>query len=164
MVMRYARETVFAIGCILMATQLSGQSAATSRPADHPIVNTLKQSMTAKNRPSWCDVTSAAVLKGMNTGHFDPHFHDCNEYWLICTGKMKIAIDGMPYYVKDGDIVCTKAGQVHDVLEMYEPIVGYHFEDATPPGGRTGHLHKSDEDAKGHPIPKLPLPADFPKE
>ena len=109
-------------------------------------------------------VQRAAVLKGVNSGHFDRHYHDCNEYWLICKGKAKVWIDGQTYYVKDGDIVCIKKGLEHDILELYEPIVGYHFEDATPPGGRTGHLHKSEEMRKGHDVPKLPVPADFPKD
>ena len=130
-----------------------------------PVIRTSEQPMHAGHRPAWSRVTSAGIFRvPCEGGRFDCHYHDCNEYWLICTGKMKIAIDGKAYYVKDGDIVCTRAGQVHDVLEMYEPIVGYHFEDATPAGGRTGHLHKTDADAKGHSIPKLPLPADFPKD
>jgi len=150
-----------------MSTQLTrgeNPAAPTTRPADYPIVNTLRTSMTAKNRPSWSDVTSAAVLKGVNSGHFDRHFHDCNEYWLICTGKAKVWIDGRSFYVRDGDIVCLQAGLEHDVLELYEPIVGYHFETATPAGGKTGHQHKTEQDAKGHPVPTLPLPMDFPKE
>ena len=125
-----------------LAAQLPGQTA--TQPADDPIVNTLKTSMTAKNRPSWSTVTSSAVLKGVNSGHFDRHFHDCNEYWLISKGKAKVWIDGKTYYVRDGDIVCIKAGLEHDVLELYEPLVGFHFEDATPPGGKTGHQHKND--------------------
>ncbi len=135
-----------------------------SQPTDYPIVNTLQTAMTRANRPAWCEVTSAAVLKGVNTGHFDRHYHDCNEYWLICKGKAKAWIEGKEYYIKDGDILCIKAGLEHDILELYEPIVGYHFEDATREGGRTGHLHKSEEKARGHNVPKLPVPADFPKE
>jgi len=145
-------------------TSVENSAGATTRPADYPIVNTLNKAMTAKNRPSWSDVTSAAVLKGVNSGHFDRHFHDCNEYWLICKGKAKVWIGGQSFYVRDGDIVCMKAGLEHDILELYEPIVGFHFEDATPPGGLTGHQHKTEQDAKGHAVPTLPLPADFPKE
>ena len=151
------------MAAIAAAALTRGDSAA-SKPEDPVVVNTLKQSMTAKNRPSWSTVTSSAVLKGVNSGKFDRHYHDCNEYWLICKGKAKVWVNGRTYYVRDGDIVCTKAGEEHDILELYEPLVGYHFEDATPPGGRTGHLHKTDADAKGHPVPTLPVPADFPKD
>lgn len=152
------------VALIVMPTQTSHGQGATTRPADYPIVNTIKSAMTKNNRPSWCDVTSSAVLKGVNSGHFDRHYHDCNEYWLICKGKAKVWIDGQSYYVKDGDIVCIKAGLEHDILELYEPLVGFHFEDGTAQGKRTGHLHKTEQDAKGHDVPTLPLPADFPKE
>lgn len=165
---KFARAAVilFTLTCAAVAADLSrsGDGAA-SRPVSDPVVvNTLKHSMAGKNRPSWCDVTGAAVLKGMNSGHFDRHYHDCNEYWMICKGKAKVWVNGRTYYVRDGDIVCTKAGEEHDVLELYEPIVGYYLEDATPPGGRVGHLHRTEADAKGHPVPLLPVPADFPKD
>jgi mannose-6-phosphate isomerase-like protein (cupin superfamily) len=161
---RYVVVSLALVGLTLMATQLTRGEGATTKQADYPIVNTLKTNMSSKNRPSWSTCTSAAVLKGVNSGHFDRHFHDCNEYWLICKGKAKVWIDGQNYYVKDGDIVCIKAGLEHDILELYEPLVGYHFEDETPAGGRTGHLHKTEADARGHDVPMLPLPADFPKE
>jgi hypothetical protein len=38
------------------------------------------------------------------------------------------------------------------------------FEDSTPPGGRIGHLHRDAAKARGHEVPLLPLPADFPGE
>jgi mannose-6-phosphate isomerase-like protein (cupin superfamily) len=161
---RYFVALITLLGFILMATHRTHGEGATTGSSDYPIVNTLKQNMNSKNRPSWSTCTSAAVLKGVNSGHFDRHYHDCNEYWLICKGKAKVWIDGKTYYVKDGDVVCLKAGLEHDILELYEPLVGYHFEDATPPGGHEGHLHKTDADAKGHDVPMLPVPADFPKD
>lgn len=29
-------------------------------------------------------------------------------------------------------------------------------------GGRVGHLHRDEAKAKGHPVPHLPVPEDFP--
>jgi len=46
--------------------------------------------------------------------------------------------------------------------EVYEDLEGFWFEDATPAGGRIGHLHRDDVKAKGHPVPAKPLPEDFP--
>jgi hypothetical protein len=71
--------------------------------------------------------------------------------------------EGREYYVKPGDIVCTRADDEHDVLEVYEDLEAFWFEDACPEGGRVGHLHKDAEKAKGHPVPTRPLPPDFPK-
>jgi hypothetical protein len=115
-------------------------------------------------RPPWSNVTSAGVFRvTRDGGRFDRHFHDCHEYWLISKGKAKVLSEDREYYVRSGDIVCTKAGDEHDVLEVYEDLEAFWFEDATPAGGRIGHLHKDPEKAKGHAVPALALPADFPQ-
>ena len=50
----------------------------------------------------------------------------------------------------------------HDVLEVYEDMEAFWFEDPCPPDGRVGHLHRDPQLAQGHPVPCLPLPPDFP--
>lgn len=95
-------------------------------------------------------------------GRFDCHYHDCDEYWLIFKGRGKVMSEGREYYVRPGDIVCTKAGDEHDVLEVYEDLEAFWFEDATAEGGRVGHLHRSEEKAKGHAVAAGDVPADFP--
>lgn len=114
-------------------------------------------------RPEWCNVTSAGIF-GVSTadGRFDNHYHDCDEYWLVFTGKAKVKSEGEEFYVQCGDIVCTKTGDDHDVVEVYEDLQAFWFEDATPEGGRIGHLWRNDTDAAGHPVPCKPLPEDFP--
>ena len=129
-----------------------------------PVIRTSEGAMKAGNRPVWSGVTSAGVFRvPLEGGRFDCHYHDCHEYWLIFKGKAKVVTEGEEFYVKPGDIVCTKAGDEHDMTEVYEEIEAFYFEDATPEGGRTGHLHRDDEKAKGHDVPALPLPADFPE-
>ena len=129
-----------------------------------PVVRTSEQCMRAGNRPEWSKVTSAGVFRvPANSGRFDCHYHDCNEYWLIFRGKAKVRSEGREYYVKPGDIVCTKAGDEHDVLEVYEDMEAFWFEDETPAGGKVGHLHRDPEKAKGHAVRAKALPADFPK-
>ena len=119
--------------------------------------------MNPENRPEWSKETSAGIFRvPTQDGQFDCHFHDCDKYWLVFRGKAKVMSEGREYYVKEGDIVCTKAGDEHDVLEVYEDLEAFWFEDATPAGARTGHLHKDDDKDKGHPVPDRPLPQDFP--
>ena len=77
-------------------------------------------------------------------------------------GKAKVLTEGIEFYVQAGDIVCTRAGDEHDVLEVYEDLEAFWFEDETPSGGRIGHLHLDREKAKGHPVAFRPVPADFP--
>ena len=61
---------------------------------------------------------------------------------MIFRGKAKVMTEGQTFYVEAGDIVCTNASDEHDVLEVYEDLEAFFLEDATPPNGRTGHLHR----------------------
>jgi mannose-6-phosphate isomerase-like protein (cupin superfamily) len=127
-----------------------------------PVVQTRKRALVEGNRPEWCEVTSAGVFRvPREGGRFDRHYHDCNEYWLIFRGKAKVLSEGREYYVGPGDIVCTRAGDEHDVMEVYEDLEAFWFEDATPPGGRVGHLHRTPDASAGHDVPARPLPPDY---
>jgi len=129
-----------------------------------PIVRTSKSAMGQGNRPEWSGVTSAGIFHIPTTGaRFDCHFHDCHEYWLISRGKARVMTEGQVFYVTAGDIVCTKAGDEHDIIEVYEALEAFWFEDATPAAGRVGHLHRDADKAEGHPIASLPVPEDFPQ-
>lgn len=129
-----------------------------------PVIRTSEKVMGAKNRPEWSGVTSAAIFTISTVGgRMDCHYHDCNEYWLVFKGRAKVLSEGHEYYVKPGDILCTQAGEEHDILEIYEELGAFWFEDETSEGGRIGHLHTSEVRAKGHDVPALPLPPDFPK-
>ncbi len=128
-----------------------------------PVIRTSENKLKAGNRPEWCHVTSAGVFRVTTVnGRSDCHYHDYDEYWMIFKGKAKVMTEGETFYVKPGDIVCTKSGDEHDFIEVYEDIEAFWFEDATPANGRVGHLHYDTEKAKGHPVPHLPLPKDFP--
>jgi len=128
-----------------------------------PVVRTCEEPLHCGNRPAWCQVTSAGIFRvARDGGRFDCHYHDFNEYWLVFGGKAKVRSEGREYYVKPGDIVCTQAGEEHDVLEVYEDLAAFWFEDPCPEGGREGHLHRSPEKANGHPVAALPIPPDFP--
>jgi len=115
--------------------------------------------MNAANRPEWSDVTAAGIFRIPTMGgHFDLHFHDCDEYWLVFSGKAKVRQKGFEFFVQRGDILCTHAGDEHDVLEVYETLEAFYFEGPTPPGGRIGHLHRESAHAAGHDVPHFPVP------
>lgn len=124
-----------------------------------PVIRTTKGMMSAANRPEWSAVTTAGIFRvPAKNGRFDCHYHDCHEYWLVFAGKAKVMSEGQAYYVKPGDIVCTRAGDEHDVLEVYEDLAAFWFEDATPAGGRIGHLHRDESKRAGHAVPAMPVP------
>ena len=130
-----------------------------------PVVRTAERSLCPDNRPDWSDVTAAGIFRVSTVdGRFDCHFHDCDEYWLVFAGTAKVRSEGLDFFVQRGDIVCTRAGDEHDVIAVYETLEAFYFESATPPGGRIGHLHRDASLAAGHAVPHLPLPDDFPTQ
>ena len=129
-----------------------------------PVIRTSEKSMGIGNRPEWSRVTRCGLFRvTRDGGRFDCHYHDCHEYWLVFKGKAKVMTEGDEYYVKPGDIVCTKAGDEHDVLEVYEDLAAFFIEDDTPEGGRVGHLHRSEAKAARHSVIVRPVPEDFPR-
>ena len=127
-----------------------------------PVNRTSERAMGIGNRPEWSKVTSAGIFRvPLADGHFDCHYHDCDEYWLVFRGKAKVMTEGREFYVRTGDIVCTKAGDEHDIVEVYEDLEAFWFEDAIAAGGRVGHLHRDAKKAEGHSVPGLPVPEDF---
>lgn len=114
------------------------------------------------NRPSGCEAAGIGVFRIRADAHFDPHFHDAPEYWLVYEGKGKVRVGDRDHYVQAGDVVCTPTGAVHDIAEIYEELEAFYLEESPPPGGRHGHLHRDERDAAGHPIPLVELPEDFP--
>lgn len=121
--------------------------------ADEDLV--VVRTISPQERPSWSDVTSAGVFRVEPNGRFDLHYHDCDEYWLVFAGRARVLVGKQAYEVSPGDIVCTPTGTEHDVVGVYETLEAFWFEAATPPGGRFGHLHRTDEDARGHDVPAL---------
>ena len=129
-----------------------------------PVIRTSEKPVGPDNRPDWSRVTSGGIFGvPTNGGFFDCHYHDCHEYWLVFRGKARVMSEGREYYVKPGDVVFTRCGDEHDVVEVYEDLQAFWWEDETPEGGRIGHLHRDDAKAKGHGVPHKALPPDFPE-
>ena len=111
--------------------------------------------LSPESRPSWSDVTSAGTFRVEPNGRFDRHFHDCDEYWLVFSGRARVLVGAQTYTVGPGDIVCTPTGTEHDVVAVADTLEAFWFEARTPPGGRIGRLHRTPEDAKGHDVPVM---------
>jgi mannose-6-phosphate isomerase-like protein (cupin superfamily) len=129
------------------------------------VIRTREQPLTLENRPDWCQIPRAGFFRLPKEGaEHDRHYHDFNELYLISRGRAKILNAGTEYYVKAGDIVCIKAGDEHDILEIYGDEDFELFWLYEPAAGtrRFGHLHRSAESAQPHPVPVKPLPPDFP--
>ena len=97
------------------------------------------------SRPTWCQIPRAGYFRlPSEGGEHDRHYHDFNELYLICRGCAKILDGDREVYVKAGDVVCIKAGDEHDILEVYgdDPFELFWVYEPGPEGGRLGHLHR----------------------
>jgi mannose-6-phosphate isomerase-like protein (cupin superfamily) len=118
-----------------------------------------------ENKPEWLQTTYAGYFRlPISGGEIDCHYHEHNELYLISRGKAKIRNGDAEYYVKAADIVCIKAGDEHDILELYgdEDLEMFWLYEPGAEGSRSGHLHRSPEKAVAHPVPVQPVPPDFP--
>jgi uncharacterized protein YjlB len=118
-----------------------------------------------ETKPDWCQLPSAGFFRmPRKGGEHDRHYHEFNELYLVARGKAKILNGGREAYVKPHDIVCIKAGDEHDILEVYgdEDFELFWLYEPGPKNARLGHLHRSPESARPHPVPALPVPPDFP--
>jgi mannose-6-phosphate isomerase-like protein (cupin superfamily) len=116
---------------------------------------TVVRTLSPDARPAWSDVTSAGTFRVEPNGRFDLHYHDCDEYWLLFSGRGLVRVGERTYTVGAGDIVCTPTGTEHDIVAVAETLQGFWFEGRTPPGGRVGQLHRTPEDAEGHVVRPL---------
>jgi Cupin domain len=120
-----------------------------------------------ESKPDWCQTPYAGFFRlPRDGGEHDRHYHEYNELYLVCRGKAKILNAGAEHYVRERDIVCIKAGDEHDILELYgdEDLELFWLYEPGPASARRGHLHRSPEQACPHPVPAKPVPADFPGE
>ena len=55
--------------------------------------------------------------------------------------------EGQEYEIGPGDVLCTKMGDEHDILEIIEsPLQTFWFEDELRGKKRPGHLHRGVDD------------------
>jgi uncharacterized protein YjlB len=117
-------------------------------------------------KPDWCRTPAGGFFRmSKEGGEHDRHYHEYNELYLVCRGKAKILNGGEEWYVRAHDIVCIKAGDEHDILEVYgdEDFELFWLYEPGPDDARLGHLHRSADKANPHPVPAKPVPPDFPR-
>jgi hypothetical protein len=101
-----------------------------------PVLRVADDRIAPDNRPPWCAAAGIGVFRIRSDATFDPYLHDSAAYWLIYEGKAKVSVDGRTHYAQAGDVVCTPAGAVHDIVEIYEEVEAFYLEEPLPDGGR----------------------------
>lgn len=72
--------------------------------------------------------------------NFDNHYHDFDEFWIICEGSGVVQDNGDFYEVKEGDCVATGNGNHHDFPIAHSLVKALAIEIAPEGDARQGHL------------------------
>lgn len=107
------------------------------------------------NKPDWLKASafgSFRVPKGTPTS-VELHYHDADEIWFISAGRARVLSEGVEYEVQPGDLVCTGMGDEHQILEVFEDLIGFYLEGELEGPRRPGHLHRETD---GNPVRRRP--------
>lgn len=100
-----------------------------------------------EDRPEWLPWSGFGVGVVHEASQLEPHFHDAHEYWFVFEGRARVKSEGEEYEVGPGDILVTRMGDEHDILEIVEgPLRTFWVEDALSGRMRPGHLHRHEDD------------------
>ena len=85
--------------------------------------------------------------------HFDNHYHDCDEYWIILEGRGTAVSEGKAFEVGPGDCIVTGMGHHHDFPKVAEPVRIAYIETTMEGAKRRGHLWDP-RDGEALPVPE----------
>ena len=98
------------------------------------------------DKPEWVQWSNFGVGTVHDAEPFDRHFHDAHEYWFIYSGRARVMSEGQEYEIGPGDILVTRMGDEHDILEILDgPLRSFWVEDRLQGQRRPGHLHLPNE-------------------
>lgn len=103
-----------------------------------PIITTAEHDV----KPEWVRFSSWGIYRAPRGSSCEVHYHDCDEYWLVVEGRARVMTEGVEYEVGPGDMVATRRGDEHVVLEVLEDVVWVFLTDELQGEKRPGHLHR----------------------
>ena len=115
-----------------------------------PIVK--QQDFGTAKAPPWAKVTGGIVGMGCRprpskTDSVELHYHDYDEFWFVIDGKARVRTEGVEAIVQKGDVVCTRMGDEHEIIEVVEPPYTQVWIACNPRGKkRVGHLHRGKDE------------------
>jgi mannose-6-phosphate isomerase-like protein (cupin superfamily) len=70
------------------------------------------------------------------------HYHDCDEFVFMIEGRCLMRSEGVLYALERGDVLVTRMGDEHELLEILEDTAYFWVEGELRGEKRRGHLHK----------------------
>jgi mannose-6-phosphate isomerase-like protein (cupin superfamily) len=99
-----------------------------------------------RDNPELSEFSSFGVFKLKRGDTTEPHYHDCDEWWIITQGHALIATEGEEHEVERGHMIFTPSGEEHEVKEVYRALEGVYIEGPLVGKKRRGHLHHPEDD------------------
>jgi mannose-6-phosphate isomerase-like protein (cupin superfamily) len=87
-----------------------------------------------------------ASFKKGQTNVTESHYHDCDEFIFMIEGKMLIRSEGIDYVLVPGDVLVTRMGDKHEILEILEDTTLFWLETELKGQKRLGHLHQNSQE------------------
>ena len=107
----------------------------------------------AEPYPAWCALTGIAHVSGSPPGTgIEPHYHDCDEFWLFTAGRGEGWLDGELYEIMPNTAVYNSMGVIHR-FQLFTPGAGAGLIARLERQRRPGRLHV---DEVGPPEPTVP--------
>ncbi|MFB9274164.1 cupin domain-containing protein [Cohnella cellulosilytica] len=101
-----------------------------------------------ENYPDWSEFSHYGI-NYLKVGQEVPlHYHDCNEYWVIVSGRGICTTEGDTYEIGPGDLVLTKQGDEHSLV-VTEEMAAVYIYGIMPPGGTTGYRYRNQTQESG---------------
>src|SRR5580658_9922340 len=65
--------------------------------------------------PKWASIRTLMYFPGQPMGHGpEPHYHDCDEFWMFVTGRGHLWLNGKEYEFTPGTVAYNPMGAVHE--------------------------------------------------
>jgi hypothetical protein len=104
-----------------------------------PIIQGKNTNQAADDFQNWGYVQFSAGQKNIT----EPHFHDCDEYIFMISGRMLMRSEGILYTCEASDLLVTRMGDVHEVIEILEDTAYFWAMGGLRGLKRNGHLDPS---------------------
>ncbi|WAM31333.1 cupin domain-containing protein [Caldicellulosiruptor naganoensis] len=70
------------------------------------------------------------------------HTHDCDEYYFVLEGKIKVISEEREYILEKGDMLWTRMGDFHEIVEALEDTTMFWLEGPLMGKRRKGHQYE----------------------
>jgi len=106
-----------------------------------PIIQGKNAKAPTEEYPAWGLVSFKAGEKNIT----ELHYHDCDEFVFMIEGRCVMRSEGILYTLEKGDVLVTRMGDEHELLEILEDTVYFWLCSEMKGQRRPGHLHREED-------------------